>query len=401
VEDQIFLTYDSFVEEEEAVLGDVRRLEQDPSAVGQALPAALNERVRALIAKGARTGTILDSFKERRNFQKELDYLTKLLERFSVPPEDSTLASFRPESLASIVVGPFPFDDISDHQAKDPKPTSEVIQEYLLNKARAVELRFDDGLVEEISTQLAGDDEAWPLLWCCLWHLYAMLSEQRLGNKLRRSDSGSSFDCKSFLVQIAQRAYADFPAVEQPRLRAVLVDFDPRAGGTGKQSRSLTSRQIAARASKSAANVIDHLTRYHLLWRTGTGPNDHAYCLVHRSLFVRWGELRDWVGLKHERRRARFRLAAAFALVLAVYIVNWYRQERFADRTNALRRAEAESNVLAMNSLDILPLDNDLALETALEAVCKQETDLAWESLARVLDDRRETRRFNPPKEQR
>jgi len=394
-DERLFLTYDSFVEAIQAVGGSVHQVNGPPETLEMTEGGSLERNLRALIARGKRTGVILDSFQERRDFQKELDYLAKLLERLHVPPEDVSLEPFQPQSLASIAVPAFPFDDALEQIEKTPTPTREDLERYLVEKARTVKLRFDDGLVEEIGVQLSGDPEAWPLLWCCLGNLFLRLSKEGLGNKLRRPKGSASFDCKSFAAEVAKTAYQDCPAKERGSFKAVLIQFGLSAGGRESLPAGLSIGRIKTIAGANASNVITRLGDYKLVWLSGVPDAEPCYRLVHRSLQERWEELQAWVQAQREQRSKRkavaWTLTAASLLVVAV-----------GAGTYGYLKGEAAADVaareVAIRSLDLLSLNSDLALATAMEAVCRNKsTELAWESVARALDSRREIYRFYPP----
>ncbi len=386
----LFLTYDSFVDEVEAVLSQARRLEEASSPGEQAVASGLDQTIRTLISRGRRTGTILDSFKERRDFQRELDYLAKLLERFHTAPEEVSLEPFEPTSLATIPAPAFPFDDIRQQRDKTPTPTREDIQAYLLKTAGAASLRFDDGLVEEIAVQLSGDPEAWPLLWCCLWNLHSRLSEERLGNKLRRPKGSTSFDCRSFAADVAKRAYLECPPDQKSYLKRVLVEFGLSRGDNRAQPAVFSMRGLRWRARVHASSVIARLNDFRLVWQVGEQSGESSYCLVHRALLERWDELQAWVEGERSRRRQTKQLAGIILLLIALGLgVVGYIQKRAA--------TEANSREMAYRSLDLLSLDSTLALATAIEAVCIGETPPAWESIARALDGRPEKHWFYPP----
>jgi len=394
-DERLFLTYDSFVEAIQAVGGSVHQVNGVSDTLEMTKGGTLERNLRSLIARGKRTGVILDSFQERRDFQKELDYLAKLLERLRVPAEDVSLDAFQPQSLASISVPEFPFDDALEQIEKTPTPTREDLERYLVEKARTAKLRFDDGLVEEITVQLSGDPEAWPLLWCCLGNLFQRLSKEGLGNKLRRPKGSASFDCKSFAADVAKTAYQDCPAKERGSFKAVLIQFGLSARGGELLPAGLSIGRIKTIAGANASSVIARLSAYRLAWLSEPVGAEPRYRLVHRSLQERWEELQAWIQVQRELRSKRkavaWILTAASLLVVAV-----------GAGTYGYLKGEAAADVaareVAIRSLDLLSLNSDLALATAMEAVCRNKTtELAWESVARALDSRREIFRFYPP----
>ena len=394
-DDRFFLTYDGFVDAIEATVGATHQSGGEPATAELASASHLEQNLRALIAKGKRTGVILDSFQERRDFQKELDYLAKLLERLHAAPEDVSLEPFQPQSLASIAVPAFPFNDALQQCERTPTPGREDLQRYLVDKARAASLRFDDGLVEEIAVQLSGDPEAWPLLWCCLGNLYARLSKEGLGNKLCRPKGSASFDCRSFAADVAKDAYQACPAQEKGSLKAVLVQLGLLDGAPAALPAALPTSRIKALAGANAANVIARLNDCRIVWQSQEHGGEPGYRLVHRSLQERWEELQAWVEtqrtLRGKRKAMAWTAAAVGLLFIAVggAIFGYLKGEAAAD---------VAAREVAIRSLDLLSLNSDLALATAMEAVCTNKTTgLAWESVARALDSRREMYRFYPP----
>ena len=382
----IFPTYDSFCDALRPVLKVFDSKGPDAiTATMAAVPDQL-QRIRSLISRAVRTGAILDGFQERRDFQKELDYLAKLLERLGDEPEDPLLEPFRADALAAFPLPAYAFDDVREHQERSPDPGREELRQYLLDRASKAGIRFEDGLVEDLAGQLTGDPEAWPLLDFCLRHFYAQ-AQRGSGNKLRRPSSAASFDARLFAVAIVAQAYAEYPAERKTEFRQALVQLSLDRRSSPRQG-NLKAR-AGLKLGERYRNVQAYLLEHYLLWRTDPSVAGAGYVLVHRCILDRLSELDEWAEREQDKQRARRNwfvgIGAVVALSAGAYV--WYVTER---------AAEAQANEVAIASLEWLPVNNDFALAMALEAVCMKPTDLGWGGLARALDSREEQNRFVP-----
>ena len=389
---EVYLIYDDFMEEVRPLLKEFDALSGASPADKKAGAESLASRARAIIARAVRTGAILDGFEERRDFQKETDYLATLLERMEFDPGEVTLAPFDAKACSLIPLPPFPFDDLLKRQSSQP-PGGDEVKHYLLDKCRTAKLRFESGLVDEFGAQLTGDREAWPLLWSCLRNLYAEQAGQGLGNKLHRPKTATGFDSRSFLVDRGKRAYEEFPEDSKAALRRTLVELALKSGVRGDAPTGLSRQRLDSLARTKASAVREQLDRHYLVWAMDSEAGGERLRLVHRALFERWGDLHGWVEADLSRRRQRWALIGVVgAAVVVLLVISSIVYSYFAGQS----KLDAESRAIALRSLDLLAYDGDLALVTALEAECVGGTDLAWESVARALDRPREPLRFSP-----
>ncbi len=146
-----------------------------------------------------------------------------------------------------------------------------------------------------------------------------------------------------------------------------------------------------------------------LAWRAEVNPTagwarrygrdaDYAICLEflaasearQRKERAARDELKRLQKQRAKNQIVTYATVSAFSVALAIVAgVAWYKA-RDAEK-------EALSRQLALKSGDMLQVDSDLALATAMEALCVKPTDLAENSVARVLAGRRELHRFHPP----
>lgn len=399
-----YATFDAFANEVEAARSELA------GGDGTAPRAAL-ARLHHLLARGRRTGRILDSFRERRAFQKELDDLARVLEKMQQTPVEATLAPFDPAAQRD-APPPYPFDDLDRRTVDTTRaPTAEEIRGYLSERAAAGDLRLDDGLAEELATQLAGDPEAWPLLAYTLHALYDEL-RQTGGNKLRRPAGGSTLDCRALLAHGAERALAGHTTRARARLERALTALGVHA--TSRPPDHGRSRaELARLIGPDLEPALDLLEAARLVRPLAEPRGAAGLVLVHRSLAERWEPLAEWISTERDRRRRRARrvfLAAAgaatagliYAFVVSVAATTMAAADRLAGEANAqlveAQRIEQGGAVRAPAATDPLALEQ-AAVERAARAYRKARTPLSYTTLFNAVNAaaQRETRRDSPP----
>jgi len=322
----IFLTVDQLMEQAHLALdavADPASLEVDTMTMlaGASPPDdATIARIRGVIEKGRRTGRILDSFEERRAAQKELDYLAKILERFGLSFQETTLVAFDAEALRAVAVPAYPFEDAQDQQRVQPAPSREQLHDYLWRHLDGAYLRCDRSVLDSLTSQLAGDPEAWALLDFTLRRMYAELQRDGAGNKLQWPKAVAT-DCRTLLAETARQTYENCPKAGQDALRKILVKLGMNARRhTGRQDFS-DFEGIELAEGEGAKRALGLLVQQGLVLATDAVSRKRRWRFVHRSLQERWGELQRWVDAEQTARRQRLSLVFWTSLVIAVCAV--------------------------------------------------------------------------------
>ncbi|MEO8039507.1 MAG: hypothetical protein ABI794_12090 [Betaproteobacteria bacterium] len=322
----IFLTVDQLMEQAHLALDAVPEpstLEIDTMSLLAGASPPDDEtigRIRRVIDKGRRTGRILDSFEERRAAQKELDYLAKILERFGLSFQETTLVPFDPDALRNVAVPAYPFEDALEQQRTTPVPSREQLHDYLWRHMDGADLRCDRAVLDGVTSQLAGDPEAWTLLDFTLRRMYAELERIGAGNKLQWP-KGIATDSRTLLAETARQSYEACPKADQETLRKILVKL-------GMHARRHTGRRdfdefdgIEIVEGGSAKRVLAMLEEQDLVRSTGPVTGKRRWKFVHRSLQERWSELQRWVDSEQTARRQRLSLVFWTSFVIALLAV--------------------------------------------------------------------------------
>src|SRR5262244_349337 len=141
----IYLTFDEFDDELEKALhafghAEARQPAQSPQS------SDLTE-LRRIVEKGARTGRILDGFRERREFQKALDYAAKGLGKYvGVGEMRAVLETFDPAALRGVKISSPSLADL-DFSGEPPVPAADAVKACLQSLCQKNRVRFDEGLV--------------------------------------------------------------------------------------------------------------------------------------------------------------------------------------------------------------------------------------------------------------
>ena len=314
----VYLTYHEFSR-------DVGALRKEAAArsgqTGEAsIPSSESvvSRLRATIDKGRRTGRILDSLGERQDFQLDLDYLARLLERLhQADAVDSTLDPFDPSAAQAVrLPEQYPFEELSRRSCGPAGASREEIQSYLVDAGNAAGLRYEEGLVEELSSQAAGDPEGWALLDHCLWHLFTKQKESP-GNKLRRPNGWTSLDCKAFLAGNAQEAFAACAPADKESLKNFLMELGRRVQLRGVSAQPLPEKRWPSFRAGQVQRARGYALEQRLARREPIDGTTDGFLLIHRSLLERWDDLRTWVEADRLGRRRRRVIAVGAVSVAA------------------------------------------------------------------------------------
>jgi hypothetical protein len=348
-----------------------RLLEENASATVDV--ADYHRRVRRFVDSVLERGAYFDEVGERRTLQAFMDHWTRELGG-QASPEDRLnlaqleLAPYREEALRELQGAfPNPFARLAQAWASAPdeaQRTSAAQLKLLEDISRSAGLRFQEGLLKEISAQLSSEPEGATLAEFCLWHLFEDPAT-RVGNKIRRPKGLVAFSCTSYLRDKAAALYAIQGRDAARQMMRVLTRFASRRAGTvGRRKLARAELPLASGAkfelyAGRELGLESFLLESRLLFAEG---DDLA--LVHQSL------LRQWVGLAEEVARGRERArvlrwaAIGLALVLATGAGTW-----FGIR---LRDQQAQERAMEEASAAIQKGGTALSLRTRYQAIYEQ-----------------------------
>ncbi|MGH6689582.1 MAG: hypothetical protein ACREF4_02735 [Gammaproteobacteria bacterium] len=272
-----------------------------------AIPTELEEDVRQFLGRASATGMLLDGANERRRCQSDIDFIAKLLERKTALSERHTLAPFDRQALEKVRQPAYPFDDWRTKDAT-PAPGARAIEALLTERAIRSGLRFEEGLIQDLSREVQSEPQGYPLLEFGLRELY---ENHRVGNKLYRPSPGQAFSCKRAFTERLKSFYAERGPTEREAVETVLV--------------ALTRRDWNLRRRGSGA-VLDELKSARLVYQSETSSVGAADArplrLVYQGVVGHWADLAEWVvAARRARQRNRRRLMVGLGGVTLIACV--------------------------------------------------------------------------------
>jgi hypothetical protein len=173
-------------------------------------------------------------------------------------------------------------------------------------------LKFDEGIVEDLVKEIAGDVRALPMMQFTLaklwderernritWDAYRKVGRPR--NALKRT-ADSVFDGLSFSEQ---------QAAEKLFLKLV----EPAIGGNFSRRRVRRDVLYQLDSPDTVARVLERYVKAELIRQTpGVGWDDDHFNVAHEALVNSWPRLRDWLQTEREESEKRLQLIATARL---------------------------------------------------------------------------------------
>lgn len=227
---------------------------------------------------------------------------------------DSLLAASGDRIATLFTVRADYFDDVLEHRG-----LADAIQKSIVNigpmtaselrsciegPAGKVGLSFEDGLVETILADVAGEAGSLPLLEFVLTELW----ERRRGDWLVAQAYAAIGGLRGAIADRAEDVLASFGPDGEDRERVKRVMLDLVSVNTGGETRRRASR---AEIGEDAWRVVPALADARLLVTShDDATGDETAEVAHEALIRHWGRLRDWLNedreflLWHQRLRA-------------------------------------------------------------------------------------------------
>ncbi len=257
--------------------------------------------------------------------------------------------------------------------------TRDELRAAIVEPAKKVKLRFEDGLDTRILSDLGEEPGNLPLLEFLLTELW----HRRRGSMLLHEAYGAIGGVRRAIAEHADRAFGKLSAHEQEAARWALMQLV--APGEG----ALDSRRRALLGSLDATEreVVTKLAQDRLLVTRRDEAGQDIVEIGHEALIREWGRLRGWLNEDREFLRVLIRLDEQAAL--------WYEERQPNDLLLRARRRLAEAEEL----LKARPRAVSPALRVFLDASLKAERErqeaeqnVERERLANTLRMARRTR---------
>jgi hypothetical protein len=360
--------------------------------------------IRAFVYRVEESGVHFDEASERKAIQGMLDYWTSELakhpqEQDSTAQRRRSIREFDAEALKALqrdFANPFGgIADRLDALSKEDRRSPVAIVQLVADVAKTQNLRFQEGLLKEMVSQLTGDlerDSATQsirdredarLLEFCLWNLFED-PETRLGNKLyrpRRSGGKAGrvdfFSCKVYLARKADELFEglgrpaavldalmhmDAGSVKAQRPQSFVTAIADKLEDLGQSvqawlgSRSPQSRNFAL-YGQEGLSLMEFLQGSRLAFNEGG-----KWRMAHPAL-ARWDPLKERRWKAAQRRRLMFLSSTAVLVAVATSLawIGWHafwtnlamvhlaEAQRFADTNLRKRLAESVAGLWASN----------------------------------------------------
>ncbi len=195
------------------------------------------------------------------------------------------------------------------HRQSEPvlTPQEPDLVRILATPAARFGVRFEDGLVETMVAEVAGQAGALPVLQFCADKLWERRDKDfgRMTVAAYQALGG----VQGALAGYADRVYDGLEPAEQLVARRLLVQLVSE-----EHTRATLPRELALSAAgerDTAEAVVGQLVAAHLLTSRAQEDGAATLELVHEALIERWGRLREWLGDDQDLARARVRVIEA------------------------------------------------------------------------------------------
>jgi WD40 repeat protein len=188
--------------------------------------------------------------------------------------------------------------------------TSAELRQMVIEPARRVGLRFDDGLVDRLLADVQGDPAALSLLQFTL----QLLWDARSGNRITHEAYDRLGGGRMAVARAAETAYIALSPQEREAARHLLLRLIRPATGTGISCQRMTRELLITTGPQAAQEraVLEKLIAAGLIVpveSSAGGPVE--YSAVHESLATAWPRYLVWLEEIRAQQQWRLRLHAA------------------------------------------------------------------------------------------
>jgi len=246
------------------------------------------------------------------------------------------------------------------------------LREAIEKPAALIGLKFEDGLVDELLSQILGEPAGLPLLQFTLLELW----ERRDRNRITWANYRSLGGARNALGVCADRFYSELLPEDRQTVKRILLRLvRPGPGYEITSGRIPRDSLTAIEASDRVKRVLDRLVEARLLKVSpGETPADDQVEVAHEALVRNWPRLVNW--LEDERRKIERQRW------LTERAARW---EQLGEEHEALLRGRDLTEAQQLDDQDLTALEQryiQLSAEAALEA--ERARDRAAAKLTRL-----------------
>jgi hypothetical protein len=209
-----------------------------------------------------------------------------------------------------------PLAQETEAQFTPPQLTSAELARVITSAADAVGLKFDDGIVEELAQDAAGDPASLPTLQFTLSRLWAALPPD--SNRITRDLSREVGNPRVALARAAEAAFESLNSDEQDIAQRQFLELVQPTTGKDVRRRRIpldNLAQLTGDDTGQIAAVLKHFENAELVRRTkGLESGDDRYEVAHEALVNNWKRLGDWLKVKRQESEKKLQLITAARL---------------------------------------------------------------------------------------
>jgi hypothetical protein len=195
-------------------------------------------------------------------------------------------------------------------------PTSAELVRVITSAADAVGLKFDDGIIEDLAQDVAGDPASLPTLQFTLSRLWAALPTD--SNRITRDLYRQVGKPRVALARAAEAAFERLTAEEQAIAQRQFLELvQPTIGGDVRRRRIPLDNlvQLTGDSATQIAAVLKRFEQAELVRRTKSfEAGDDRYEVAHEALVNNWKRLDDWLKVKRQESEKKLQLITAARL---------------------------------------------------------------------------------------
>ena len=193
-----------------------------------------------------------------------------------------------------------------------PPPTAAEVQRIIESPATTVGLKFDEGIVEDLAREVAGDVKALPTLQFILNKLWNERARDRITWEAYRKVGRP----REALIRTSDAVFGSFPPDEQNTARKVFLELvHPTVEGGIVRRRIRRDVLMQIDAPDRVTRVLQRYVEAGLIQLTpGTDRDGDRFDVIHEVLINNSPRLRDWLQREREQSEKKLQLMATARL---------------------------------------------------------------------------------------
>jgi uncharacterized coiled-coil protein SlyX len=275
----------------------------------QRAPGSLGEIVGS-VAPGAAVILIVDQFEEIFTLCSDAvtrDVFTQAiaaLAKDATGPDRVILIIREDYAQQSYAVAPLKhFAEETDAKFTPPQLTSAELARVITGSADAVGLKFDDGIIQELAEDVAGDPASLPTLQFTLSRLWSALPAD--SNRITRDIYREVGKPRAALARAAEAAFESLTADERAIAQRVFLELVQPMPGNEVRRRRVPLDNLVSLTGDSAEQISAVLKRFEdaeLVRRTKSlDATEDRFEVAHEALVNNWKRLDDWLNVRRQQ----------------------------------------------------------------------------------------------------